>query len=167
MIINYHQYFHQRFRDQFEEWLKKSQAHQRSGGNVYIAIQDLRAKNLSHLPPQDYVLFHCALAMTVLVDQVVYTYFQSDYPKFQNLTNYPKIEYSISKINIQPWDIIHSGISLVTLEQFIDFFMAELKTFFSDHEFERLNWQRFKEAVLSDKDCLSGEPGKVLKKILQ
>ena len=78
------------------------------------------------------MLFHCALACTVLIDQIMYTHFRKDYSKFQQMTRYPKIEAGITGINVNPWLITHSGIGLTTLEKFIEFFVVDLKEFFTE-----------------------------------
>lgn len=164
--MNPKEYYYSRFRSQFEGWTKKSKAHEHPGEGIYIPIQELRSENLSHIPKEDYMLFHCALACTVLIDQVMYTYFKEDYPKFQQMTRYPKIEYGITNINVNPWAITHSGIGLTTLERFIDFFVADLKDFFQKNKFGRVTWGAIKSAMLSDKDAVSGPRGEILKKVL-
>ncbi|MBU2578949.1 hypothetical protein KKA09_02430 [Patescibacteria group bacterium] len=115
--------------------------HEHSSEGLYISIQDLNRDNLSHIPQEYYMLFHCALACTVLIDQVMYTHFKEDYSEFQKITLYPKIEYGITNINVNPWAITHSGIGLTTLERFIEFFVADLKEFFTQNQFERATWQ--------------------------
>src|SRR3989338_758846 len=149
-------YYYNRFREQFNEWTKKSGAHKHPSEDVYIPIQDLKTENFSHIPKEDYMFFHCALACTALIDQVMYTHFKTDYPKFQQMTLYPKIEYGISNMNARPWDITHSGIGLTTLERFVTFFVQDLKNFFTEQKFETATWDTVKNAMLNDKDVSSG-----------
>lgn len=113
------------------------------------------------------MLFHCALACTVLIDQVMYTHFKEDYSEFQKITLYPKIEYGITNINVNPWAITHSGIGLTTLERFIEFFVADLKEFFTQNQFERATWQAVKSTMLTDKDVVNGPRGEIFKKVLE
>lgn len=160
-------YYYNRFREQFNEWTKKSGAHKHPGESVYIPIQDLKTENLLHIPKEDYMLFHCALACTALIDQVMYTHFKTDYPKFQQMTLYPKIEYGISNMNAQPWDITHSGIGLTTLERFVAFFVQDLKNFFTEQKFENATWDAVKNAMLNDADVVSGSRGEIFKKALE
>lgn len=165
--MNPKDYYYNHYRPQFEEWVKKSQAHEHPGEGVYISIQNLNKQNLSHIPQEDYMLFYCALTCTVLIDQVMYTYFKDDYPRFQQMTRYPKIEYGITNINANPWAITHSGVGLTTLEKFIEFFVADLKEFFKQHKFQSATWEAVKEAMLADKDVVSGPRGEIFKKVLE
>lgn len=160
-------YYYNRFREQFNEWAKKTDAHSHPGEGIYIPIQNLKAENLSHIPREDNMLFHCALACTILIDQVMYTYFKTDYKKFQQMTLYPKIEYGISNMNVRPWDITHSGIGLTTLERFIAFFVQDLKNFFNENKFETATWDAVKTAILNDKDIMDGSRGEILRKNLK
>lgn len=165
--MNPKSYYYNRFQEQLNEWVKKSSAHKHPGEGVYIPIQDLKAENLSHIPKDDYMLFHCALACTLLIDQVMYTHFKTDYPRFQLMTLYPKIEYGISNMNARPWDITHSGIGLTTLERFITFFVQDLKNFFTEQKFETATWDAVKDAMLNDKDVISSSRGEIFKKALE
>ncbi|MBP6856554.1 MAG: hypothetical protein KBC42_00525 [Candidatus Pacebacteria bacterium] len=160
------EYYYKRFREQFDEWVKKTQAHEHQGEGIYISIQNLKPEYLSHISKEDYMLFHCALACTVLIDQVMYTHFKQDYLKFQQMTLYPKIEYGITNINVNPWVITHSGIGLTTLEHFLEFFVSDLKEFYNKCKFEVANWDNLKDSILNDKDCISGSHGEILKTIL-
>ena len=113
------------------------------------------------------MLFHCALACTVLIDQVMYSHFKKDYLKFQEMTRYPKIEAGISNINVNPWLITHSGIGLTTLERFINFFVADLKDFFAQNKFEEATWEAVKKSMLDDPAVVDGSRGEILKKVLK
>lgn len=161
------EYYYNRFRIQFNDWAKKTHAHEHPGEGVYIPIQDLRAENLSHIPREDYMLFHCALACTVLIDQVMFTHFEDDYQKFQQMTQYPKIEYGISNMNARPWDITHSVIGLTTLERFISFFAQDLREFFNSNSFKIATWGAVRKAMLNDKDVVGGSRGEIFKKELE
>ncbi len=161
------EYYYNQFRDQFTEFVKKSKAHEHPSDGTYISIQDLNRENLSHIPQEDYMLFHCALACTILIDQVMYTHFKDDYQTFQQMTLYPKIEYGITNINVNPWAITHSEIGLTTLERFIEFFVDDLKDFFTKNKFEQATWQAVKLAMLNDKDVVSGTRGEIFKRVLE
>jgi len=165
--MNSKEYYYKHFRQQFNEWVKKSHAHEHPGEGIYIPIQDLTIENLSHIPKDDYMLFHCALACTVLIDQVMYSHFKKDYLKFQEMTRYPKIEAGISNINVNPWLITHSGIGLTTLERFINFFVADLKDFFAQNKFEEATWGAVKKSMLDDPAVVNGSRGEILKKVLE
>lgn len=166
--MNPKEYYYNKFRSQFEEWVRKSKsAHGHPGEGTFILIQELRTENFSHIPKEDYMIFHCALACTILIDQVMYTHFKEDYPKFQQITRYPKIEYGISNINVNPWAITHSGIGLTTLERFIEFFVPDLKEFFQQNKFEKATWETVKSAMFTDKDVVSGSRGEILERVLK
>jgi len=165
--MNPKEYYYNRFRDQFTEFVRKSKAHEHPGEGIYISIQDLNKETLSHVPQDDYMLFHCALACTVLIDQVMYAHFKDEYPKFQQMTRYPKMEAGITGINVNPWLITHSGIGLTTLERFIEFFVADLKDFFTQNKFEQATWEAVKSAMLADKDVISGSRGEIFKRVLE
>ncbi len=161
------EYYYSRFRGQFAEFMTRAKmTHNHPDEETYIPIQDLRQENLTHIPREDYMLFHCALAGTILINQVMYTYFKEDYPSFQAMTLYPKIEYGISNMNARPWDITHSGIGLTTLERFFDFFVQDLKEFFQQHKFQHATWEAVKSAMSNDSDVVSGSRGEIMKKIL-
>ena len=165
--MNPKEYYYNRFRDQFAEFVRKSKAHEHPREGVYISIQDLNKENFSHIPSEDYMLFHCALACTILIDQVMYTYFEDDYPRFQQMTLYPKIEYGITNINVKPWAITHNGIGLTILERFIEFFVSDLKGFFTQNKFEKATWQAVKSAMTADNDVINGPRGEIFKKVLE
>jgi len=165
--MNPKDYYYNRFREQFNEWINTTKAHEHPNEGIYIPVQDLRQENLAHIPREDYMLFHCALAGTILIDQVMYTHFKEDYPRFQTMTQYPKIEYGISNMNARPWDITHSGIGLTTLEKFFDFFVQDLKEFFQQNKFQHSTWEAVKSAMLNDSDVIGGSRGEILKNILE
>lgn len=164
--MNPKEYYYNCFREQFNEFARKANTHQHHGDGIYLSIQDLRQENLAHIPYENYVLFYCALACTVLIDQLMYTYFKKDYLKFQEMTLYPKIEYGISNINVLPWDITRDRINLATLKSFLEFFVEDLKEFFEESKFEQATWEKVKEAMLSDHDVVSGSRGELFKNIL-
>ncbi len=161
------EYYHNCFRQQFDEWIKKSKVHEHPGEGNYISIQNLNKGNLSHIPQEDYMLFHCVLACTVLIDQVMYAHFKEDYSKFRQMTRYPKIEAGITGINVNPWLITNSGIGLTTLERFIEFFVIDIKEFFTQNKFEQATWGTVKSAMLADKDVISGPRGEIFKRVLE
>lgn len=160
-------YYYARFRSQFEQWVRKSNAHTHPGEGVYISIQDLRPELLSHIPNEDLMLFYCALACTILIDQVMYTYFKKDYPLFQKLTLYPKIEWSISNLNVSPWAITRKGTDLHTLEPFLKFYTSDLDEFFTNQQFMDASWNNVMASILSDRDCIGNAEGKLLKKAIE
>ena len=161
-------YYYNRFRVQFNEWVRKSNAHPHGDEGIYISHWDINSENLSHIPDGDQLLFRCALACTILIDQVMYTHFSACYPKFQNMTLYPKIEWGISNVNINPWSIISldlrinpnlRGVHLPTVNEFFTFFVKDLEVFFSVNKFSNVTWTDVRLAMLNDRDVVSGGLG--------
>ncbi len=159
-------YYYEKFPDQFREWLKHTNAHEHHGEGVYIPIQNLRSDVLQYIPPEEQSLFRCALACTVLCDQLMYTHFKRDYPAFQAVTLYPKMEYGISNINVKPWDIV-DGVNLQMFREFVDFFVADMKSFFESSTYVEAVWQNVRNAMLADTDVAQGTYGNRFVKELQ
>lgn len=131
------------------------------------ALKDIKLENL--------VYFLSALACTILIDQVMYTYFKEDYPNFQKLTLYPKME--IGWINANPWMVFHQNVRLPRnlhkaevferFSEFIEFFIKDLKIFFNENKFQNTDWKKVRGAMLDDKDVTSGDYGKIFIKQLK
>ena len=158
-------YYYNQFRTDFAEFMAKSKmAHKHPDEGVYIPIQDLSEANLSHVKTDAWhtMRFLYCLAFTVLIDQVMYTYFKNDYAKFQSITLYPKIEYGISNMNARPWDITQRAGGLTTFEKFAAFFIQDFKEFFETQTFSIANWAKVKEVMLNDKDICFGSFGQIL-----
>src|SRR5690349_20634850 len=86
-------YYRAAFREDLVELLRlHKQGH---GHGSDIAIQPrmlaLGAKPFHTWTPDHQRLFLTALYFTVLVDQVVFTHFRGRYPRFRELTQYPKL----------------------------------------------------------------------------
>lgn len=157
-------YYYNQFRADFAEFMAKSKmTHQHPGEGVYIPIQDLNETTLSHVKTDQWhsMRFLYCLAFSVLIDQVMYTYFKSEYAKFQSITLYPKIEYGISNMNAKPWDIAQRAGGLTTFEKFVAFFIQDFKEFFEKQNFSSATWTKVKEVMLEDKDICSGNFGKI------
>ncbi len=152
-------YYYKNFRNDFVEFMAKSKTtHEHPGDGVYIPIQDLNENTMSHVKtdPWHNMRFLYCLAFTVLIDQIMYTYFKSEYENFQSITLYPKIEYGITNINAKPWDIAQRADGLTTFEKFSEFFVQDFKKFFEKQNFVIANWTKVKEVMLNDKDVCKG-----------
>jgi len=157
-------YYYNNFRADFAELMAKSKmAHNHAGEGVYIPIQELNENTLSHVKTDHWHTkrFLYCLAFTVLIDQVMYTYFKSGYAKFQSITLYPKIEYGISNMNARPWDIAQRAGELTTFQKFADFFIQDFKEFFEKQNFTNVNWANVKEVMMNDKDVNPGSFGQI------
>lgn len=144
------EYYNKRFREQFNEWVKKTDHSHESPyeEGIYIPHINLNPEKLSHIPKEDIPFFFCSLGWSVLIDQVMYTYFKKDYPKFQSMTLYPKIEMGITGINERP-DYVFKGF---LTKDIIKFFLLDLKQFFKENKFEEANWESITKVMLEDKD---------------
>ena len=149
-------YYYNKFPDQLKEFIGKSHAHDHFGIGEVMMSNDLTAENFSHIPEEERVFFKCVLVCVVLIDQVMYAYFKSDYPLFRKITMYPKFEYGITGIMMRPWDIMQQGIQSYYVEKFFDFFIKDTQAFFEINKFEMANWEAVKQAMLNDKDAMMG-----------
>lgn len=164
--MNPKDYYYENFRQHFADFIQKSKAHEHPSEGIYVSIQELNTENLNHIPQEERMLFFCSLASTILIDQVMYTHFKNDYQKFQQMTLYPKVEYGITNINANPWDIAQRGSGLTTFEKFAEFFIQDLKEFFEKNHFETATWETIKKTMLSDSDISRGSYGKIFINIL-
>jgi hypothetical protein len=144
-------YYNNRFRDHFNEWVKKAHAHEYRG-ETYVSTLDLNGKSISHIPKRDIPLFHCSLGWSVLIDQVMYTYFKRDYPKFQSLTMYPKIEAGATGYHVPPRYIFEYCLN----REIVNFFLQDLKAFFKKVKFEQADWDSVTEKMIEDEDIMEG-----------
>ena len=116
-------------------------------------------------------LIYClsALACTILVDQVMYTHFKEDYPEFQRLTKYPKME--IGWMNANPWMVFEQNVRLsrnlqkpeaiLRFSEFAEFFVEAAKGFFEKQKILKTNWAMVKDAMLNDNGVKQGEFGQI------
>jgi hypothetical protein len=63
-------------------------------------------RGLNNVPMETRPLFLICLYFTVLVDQAMYTYFQSHYHRFASLTQYPKFCHGLGQFQKNPRDIL-------------------------------------------------------------
>ena len=112
-----------------------------------------RGTNIEHLKflsPEDKIHFSISLFLTIIMDQVCYSYFNSIYFKFRSLTNYPKLTGTCMKmchINAHPTEIFqhidtefnrnYRDISMIEIKNIFneskDFMKQEVLSFFKNH----------------------------------
>lgn len=155
--MNIEDYYTNKFPIHLKEWLKSSNAHPHGDEGVYISSGYL-TENISHIPKEQLDHFYITIAFTILLDQLVYSYFKKDYPYFQKLTQYPKIEYGITNMNVRPWDIVN-GVNTKLFIDFSNFFIKEFKDFFTKYTFEEATWEKIVKIMISDKDITKGRYG--------
>ena len=95
------EYYYNHFKEHLHEWINKSNSHEK-----YLNIWNLTDKLLSHIPKEELVFFYYSLSCTILIDQVMYSYFKEDYSKFEKLTLYPKMSHWLCIDNANPWTIL-------------------------------------------------------------
>ena len=179
------EYYYKIFPLNLNELLKKVTL----GGDGHFHIIELffdknkKTDTLGHIPKERLSYFLSALAGTILIDQVMFTYFKEDYEIFKKMTLYPKITWSIGWCsNIKPWQLFEHRIVLARglgnpeknklFSEFMQFFANDLIEFFSENKFEKANWNLVKKAMLNDSDIVSakygdGDYGEIFKGILE
>ncbi len=178
--MNLKNYYYNQFRTDFTNFWKKVPNRQN-----YVTAEPLfkftgLVKNnnfdtLSDIAQDDLCYFLSALGCTILIDQVMFTYFKKDYPEFQSLTLYPKME--IGWMNANPWMVFHQNVRLSrglhkkeTVEKFskfVDFFIDDLKEFFGNQDFTEASWKNVKNVMSNDRDIAQGSLGAIFIKKLQ
>ena len=98
----------------------------------------------------------------------MYTYFKIDYEKFHDMTLYPKMWHGVAVSNSNPWSILHyKKISNSKLEEFLNFYIEDLKDFFTKNIFEEASWDNIKAAMLNDKDISWSESWEIFNNTLK
>ena len=149
----------------------------------FFISQKIRRDVLGHIRKENLGYFLSALAGTILIDQVMFTYFKEDYEKFRGMTLYPKITWSIGWCaNVKPWQLFEHRIALVRelrnpekinqFSEFMKFFIEDLKEFFEKNQFQKASWGSVKNTMLNDNDIVSakygdGDYGTVFKSVLE
>lgn len=175
--------------NQFPNDLKGLMSKVTLGGDSHFHIleffisQKIGRDVLEHIRKENLGYFSSALAGTILIDQVMFTYFKEDYEKFRSMTLYPKITWSTGWCaNVKPWQLFEHRIALARelrnpekinqFSEFMEFFVEDLKEFFGKNQFQKANWESIKKAMLNDNDIVSdkygdGDYAEVFKRILE
>ena len=138
---------------------------------------------LEHIQKENLGYFLSALAGTILIDQVMFTYFKEDYEKFRGMTLYPKITWSRGWCaNVKPWQLFEHRIALTRelqnpekinqFSEFMKFFVEDLKEFFGKNQFQKASLESVKNLMLNDSDIVSikygdGDYGVIFKNVLE
>jgi len=154
---------------------------------IYFSVGDLIAApsegfpdHLRHVPHEMQVNFLCALSFVVLTDQVIYTYFKSEYAVFEVLTQYPKMDRSVgwarTMTMANPYEalapdvlasrLISPAEALEIFAQWAPFIVSELALFFSNHQIGVVTWNNVRQVMLHDSDCIYGKLGDSLRQKL-
>ncbi|MCK4744748.1 hypothetical protein KAS41_01665 [Candidatus Parcubacteria bacterium] len=172
-------YYYKKYRKDFENfWKNVPNRNDYVTGEPLFKFAGLIKKNnfdtLSKISQENQPFFLSALGCTILIDQVIFTYFKEDYQRFQGLTKYPKMW--AGWMNANPWMVFHQNVRLPRninkdkiineFSKFAEFFIKDLKDFFEKQNFLTASWKNVKKVMLNDKDVVSGKFGEIFKKIL-
>lgn len=173
------EYYYKKYRQDFKNfWNKVPSRNNYVSGEPLFKFAGLIKNNnfdaLSEISHENQPIFLSALGCTILIDQVIFTYFKNDYEKFQQLTRYPKMW--VGWTNANPWMVFHQNIRLPRnlnkgeviekFSKFAEFFIMDLKSFFNEQDFTEIKWESVKTTMLNDKDVIAGEFGEIFKNLL-
>lgn len=173
------EYYYNKYRQDFEKfWNKVPNRNNFATGEPLFKFTGLIKNDsfdaLSEISHEDQPFFLSAIGCTILIDQVMFTYFKNDYEQFQQLTKYPKMW--VGWINANPWMVFHQNVRLPrnlnkgevieNFSKFAEFFIKDLKSFFNRRNFIEAKWDLVRTAMLNDKDVIAGEFGEIFKNFL-
>jgi hypothetical protein len=134
-----------------------------------------RIDHLKDISNKNYFMF--SVAYTILIDQVMYTHFKEVYPKFRELTMYPKMDGSagwagsISHSNpfaIFNYDLIQTrnldlGVMHEEFDEYANFILEDLEAFFSKlgEQIGNITWAQVKTVMINDKDIYYYPTGRI------
>jgi len=94
-------YYHNNFKDDLLKFLPDTNV------PYFGHIWHHDCGNLIDVNPQSRAAFLICLYFTILVDQAMYTHFNSDYPRFAKLTRYPKFCHGLAQFHKNPREILY------------------------------------------------------------
>lgn len=185
-------YYKERFQEHIAGLVKNSNAHTHGADGTFISVHCLQPDFMRWIPEEEKVLFFYCLAFEILLDQIMYCHFRSEYQKFRGITKYLKLEFGLSSRCPNPWLIAHVGAGAVRFDIFERPFMKDTRSFiaFFDTEQERLflevsrffikqfkavisdcfvegvNWKSVRSAMLNDEDISEGKYGRLFIQLL-
>lgn len=151
-----------------------------SVADLFVAPQSGLPDHLIDINAADYIDFIFSIFYTVLIDQVVYSHCQVDYPVFRDLTAYPKMDRTVgwarTLMMANPYEVFCSEVleprgirSEEVFARFRDwapFIVSDLRNVFSEHFIGSSNWAHIRQAMLSDPDCSLSPYGVALRSAL-
>jgi len=119
-------YYYNQFTDDLKELMKKINvignhafdfvepfSVSKYGFMIVELFKDSKRDPLEHISKENLGYFLSALAGTILIDQIMFTYFKDDYETFRTMTLCPKIRWSLGwNANIKPWQLFEHKIAL-------------------------------------------------------
>jgi hypothetical protein len=134
--------------------------------SVYDFCIERRIDHLRDITYKTYFMF--SIAYTILIDQLMYTHFKECYPKFRELTLYPKMDGSAgwagSISHANPFTIFNDDLMRtrnldfrILEEEFLSyatFILEDLETFFNEYgeQIGNINWAQVKTVMQKDRD---------------
>jgi hypothetical protein len=134
--------------------------------SVYDFCIERRIDHLRDISSKNYFMF--SVAYTILIDQLMYTHFKESYPKFREITLYPKMDGSAgwagSISHANPFAIFNDDfirtrdIDFVVLQEefteYAKFILEDLEDFFDKYgeQIGNINWAQVKTVMQKDRD---------------
>ena len=150
---------------------------------THFSVVDLVARpdqdlpdHLASLPSEVRVDFLCALLYTILIDQVMYSHRHGDYPEFQAMTQYPKMDrtvgFSRTLMMANPYEsfendaLVSRGLQheevATRFGAWGQFITSDLRSFFTQHQVGTTTWPDVRAAMLRDPSVTCGIAGETL-----
>jgi hypothetical protein len=163
------EYYYKNFPSHLQEFLNQARsAHSHNNEEISIPVGEFRSERIAHIPKDQQTFFVTACICTFLIDQLIFSHFKNDYPLFKTKTQYPKLELGITGVNLNPWTLTRFfEINEQRFETFIQFYIEDLRDFFSKETFSEASWDGVKKALMTDKDVGSGYFGERFLKFLE
>ena len=134
--------------------------------SVYDFCIERRIYHLKEISNKFYFMF--SIAYTILIDQLMYTHFKECYPKFRELTLYPKMDGSAgwagSISHANPFTIFNDDLMRTRnldfrileeeFESYVTFILEDLETFFNEYgeQIGNIHWAEVKTVMQKDRD---------------
>ena len=163
-------YYKEYFSNDYRK-LMELHGHSHGEKGTYISIQLLTKDNIRKITGENYPFFFCFLSLTILLDELMYTHFQNEYPTFRKATMYPKVEYGITWHHAHPWHILRTlpkGNNTERMfRQCAEIFLRECKEFFRREAIQSMTWERIQQGMRDDPDIGRDIYGSVFKDALR
>lgn len=168
------EYYYKRFKEDFAKFFGQV-AHSDTEFRFAWLIPGIIRDPLEHVPRENVLFFLSALGCTILLDQLVYTHFKGDYPAFERKTRYPKMQ--VGWKNAHPWSVFDASIlsprrfsnedAERQFSDYADFFIRDIREFFTSGGFPSATWENIKAALFGDKDVSKGSFGEIFLRVLR
>ena len=147
-------YYHNNFRDDLLKFLPDTEV------SYFGHTWQQNCGNLNNVDSQSRTAFLICLYFTVLVDQAMHAHFIDEYPKFEEMTRYPKFCHGLAQFHKNPREILYVPVEkgLVNqsnleslLKRGMGLFVDEVIDFFQSH-MSHINPEVFFKKLIYDPD---------------